>query len=50
MFGGGGHIKAAGATINLPLEEAKKAIVAETMKFLKWWDIIIKIRMMVWIR
>ena len=35
MFGGGGHIKAAGANINLPLEEAKKAIVAETMKFLK---------------
>ncbi len=35
MFGGGGHIKAAGATINLPLEEAKKAIVSETMKYLK---------------
>ena len=35
MFGGGGHIKAAGATINLPLEEAKKAIISETMKYLK---------------
>lgn len=35
MFGGGGHIKAAGATINLPLEEAKKAIIAETIKYLK---------------
>lgn len=35
MFGGGGHIKAAGATINLPLEEAKKAIIAETKKYLK---------------
>ena len=35
MFGGGGHIKAAGATINLPLEEAKKAIVSEVIKYLK---------------
>ena len=35
MFGGGGHIKAAGATINLPLEEAKKAIISETIKYLK---------------
>lgn len=35
MFGGGGHIKAAGATINLPLEEAKKAIISEAMKYLK---------------
>lgn len=35
LFGGGGHIKAAGATINLPLEEAKKAIISETMKYLK---------------
>lgn len=34
-FGGGGHIKAAGADINMPLEEAKKAILAETVKHLK---------------
>ena len=35
LFGGGGHIRAAGANINLPLEEAKKAIIHETMKYLK---------------
>lgn len=34
-FGGGGHIKAAGADINMPLEEVKKAILAETVKYLK---------------
>ena len=35
MFGGGGHIKAAGANLNMPLEEAKKAIIAEVTKNLK---------------
>ena len=35
MFGGGGHIKAAGATLNMPFEEAKKAIINEAIKFLK---------------
>lgn len=35
MFGGGGHIKAAGANMNMPLEEAKKAIIAEVAKYLK---------------
>lgn len=35
MFGGGGHIKAAGTSMNLPLEESKKAIIAETIKYLK---------------
>lgn len=35
MFGGGGHIKAAGANMNMPLEEAKKAIIAEVSKNLK---------------
>ncbi len=35
MFGGGGHIRAAGATIHLPLDEAKKAIVSETIKYLR---------------
>lgn len=35
MFGGGGHIKAAGANMNMPLEEAKKAIIAEVTKYLK---------------
>ena len=32
MFGGGGHIKAAGCTIEKPLEEAKAAILAEVKK------------------
>ena len=27
IFGGGGHIRAAGCTINLPLEEAKQALI-----------------------
>lgn len=35
MFGGGGHIRAAGADMNLPLEESKKVILAETIKSLK---------------
>lgn len=35
MFGGGGHIKAAGATMNMPLEDAKKAIITEVTKYLK---------------
>ena len=35
MFGGGGHIKAAGANMNMPLEEAKKAIITEATKYLK---------------
>ena len=35
MFGGGGHIKAAGATLNMSFEEAKKAIIAEVAKHLK---------------
>lgn len=34
-FGGGGHIKAAGATLYMPFEEAKKAIIAEAKKHLK---------------
>lgn len=34
-FGGGGHIKAAGATLNMPFEEAKKAIISEVKKHLK---------------
>ena len=33
-FGGGGHIKAAGATMEMPLEEAKEAIIKETMKYI----------------
>lgn len=35
LFGGGGHIKAAGANMNMPLEDAKKAIIEETAKHLK---------------
>ena len=35
VFGGGGHIKAAGATLNMTFEEAKKAIVSEVIKSLK---------------
>lgn len=34
-FGGGGHIKAAGATMNMTFEEAKSAIIAEVKKYLK---------------
>lgn len=34
-FGGGGHIKASGATMNMPFEEAKSAIIAEVKKHLK---------------
>lgn len=35
IFGGGGHIKAAGVTMNMSLEDAKKAIIEETIKYLK---------------
>ncbi len=35
IFGGGGHVKAAGATINMNLEDAKKIIVSEATKHLK---------------
>ncbi|MCI8276372.1 MAG: bifunctional oligoribonuclease/PAP phosphatase NrnA [Clostridia bacterium] len=35
LFGGGGHIKAAGVSLNMTLEEAKKAIIEETIKYLK---------------
>ncbi len=35
IFGGGGHIKAAGATINMNLEDAKKIIISEATKHLK---------------
>ena len=35
MFGGGGHIKAAGCTIEMKLEDAKKAILTEVKKHLK---------------
>ena len=35
IFGGGGHIKAAGASLSMPLEEAKKAILSEVAKRLK---------------
>ena len=34
MFGGGGHIKAAGCTMEMKLEDAKKAIIAEVKKHL----------------
>lgn len=35
MFGGGGHPKAAGCTINLPLEQAKEKIISQTKIHLK---------------
>lgn len=35
LFGGGGHIKAAGATINMNLQDAKKAILQEAINHLK---------------
>ena len=34
-FGGGGHIKAAGATMNMSFDEAKSAIISEVKKHLK---------------
>ena len=34
VFGGGGHIRAAGCTIHLPLEQAKAAVLAEVEKAL----------------
>ena len=35
MFNGGGHIRAAGGNIKLPLEEAKQRIVEECKKYLR---------------
>ncbi|MBR6034130.1 MAG: bifunctional oligoribonuclease/PAP phosphatase NrnA [Clostridia bacterium] len=35
LFGGGGHPKAAGCNINLPLEQSKEKLVSETKKYLK---------------
>ncbi len=35
VFGGGGHIKAAGATLNMSFDEAKKSIISEIIKNLK---------------
>lgn len=35
MFGGGGHVRAAGGNINLPFEQAKAKIVEECKKHLK---------------
>lgn len=34
MFGGGGHIRAAGCNLEMPLEDAKKAILSEVKKHL----------------
>lgn len=35
MFGGGGHIRAAGCTIHMPLVEAKEKIINEVKNYLK---------------
>ena len=35
MFSGGGHLRAAGGTINLPFEQAKEKIIEECKKHLK---------------
>lgn len=35
MFGGGGHVRAAGGSINLPFEQAKTKIIEECKKHLK---------------
>ncbi len=35
MFGGGGHIRAAGGNINLPFEQAKSKIIEECKKYIK---------------
>jgi phosphoesterase RecJ-like protein len=37
-FGGGGHIKAAGCTINAPLAEAKALIIQEVERYFHEWD------------
>ena len=34
VFGGGGHCRAAGCVVNMPLEEFKKAVLKETYKAL----------------
>ena len=35
MFSGGGHIRAAGGSINLPFEQAKQKVIGECKKYLK---------------
>ena len=35
MFSGGGHIRAAGGSINLPFEQAKQKVIEECKKYLK---------------
>ena len=35
IFGGGGHIKAAGTNLLMSFEKAKKAIINEVEKYLK---------------
>ncbi len=35
MFSGGGHIRAAGCTIHLPLEQAKEKIIDRVKSFIK---------------
>ena len=35
MFSGGGHIRAAGGSINLPFEQAKQKVIDESKKYLK---------------
>ena len=35
VFGGGGHIAASGCTINAPIDEARKRIVAEVLKWME---------------
>ena len=35
MFSGGGHIRAAGGSINLPFEQAKQKVIDECKKYLK---------------
>ena len=35
MFGGGGHAKAAGCNIQMPLEQAKEKIIAKVKEYIK---------------
>lgn len=35
MFSGGGHIRAAGCTLHLPLEQAKEKIIERVKTFIK---------------
>ena len=39
VFGGGGHINAAGVTVKMPYEEIKKQVLEEVGKRINEWSI-----------